>query len=113
MPDVAAVEKIYTAKVGVPFDSDSIQEAVALLVLAQAIEKAGSLDVEKVAAILRSETFDSPLSLGGKVAFGPGGQNMKATSIVTQLHGGKYMPVFPLSYAEQAATVPMTPWDKR
>ena len=47
------------------------------------------------------------------VAFGPGGQNMKATSIITQLHGGKYMPVFPPSYAEQAATVPMTPWDKR
>ena len=113
MPDVAAVEKIYTAKVGVPFDSDSIQEAVALLVLAQAIEKAGSLDVEKLAEILRTETFDSPLSLGGKVAFGPGGQNMKATSIITQLHGGKYMPVFPPSYAEQAATVPMTPWDKR
>ncbi|MEE4608277.1 MAG: ABC transporter substrate-binding protein [Desulfobacteraceae bacterium] len=113
MPDVAAVETIYTAKVGVPFDSDSIQEAVALLVLAQAIEKAGSLDVEKVAEVLRTETFDSPLSLGGKVAFGPGGQNMKATSIVTQLHGGKYMPVFPQSYAEQAATVPMTPWDKR
>ncbi len=113
MPDVAAVEKIYTAKVNVPFDSDSIQEAVALLVLAQAIEKAGSLDVEKVAGILRSETFVSPLSLGGKVAFGPGGQNMKATSIVTQLHGGKYIPVYPESYAEQAATVPMTPWDKR
>ena len=113
MPDVAAVEKIYTAKVGVPFDSDSIQEAVALLVLAQAIEKAGSLDVEKVAGLLRSETFDSPLSLGGKVAFQPGGQNMKATSIVTQLHGGKYMPVYPKSYAAQAATVPMTPWGKR
>ncbi len=114
MPDVAAVEKIYSAKVGgVPFDSDAIQEAVALLVLAQAIEKAGALDVEKVAQILRSETFDSPLSLGGKVAFGPGGQNMKATSIITQLHGGKYMPVYPESYAEMAATVPMTPWDKR
>jgi branched-chain amino acid transport system substrate-binding protein len=113
MKKVAAVEKIYTKKVGVPFDSDSIQEAVALFILAQAIEKAGSLDVEKVAEVLRTTTFDSPLSLGGKVAFGPGGQNMKATSIITQLHNGKYMPVYPASYAEIKATVPMTPWDKR
>jgi branched-chain amino acid transport system substrate-binding protein len=114
MQDVAAVEKIYTQKVGgVPFDSDAIQEAVALLVLAQAIEKAGSLDVEKVVQVLRTETFDSPLSLGGKVAFGPGGQNMKATSIITQLHDGRYMPVYPESYAEQTATLPMIPWTKR
>jgi branched-chain amino acid transport system substrate-binding protein len=114
MKDVAAVEKIYTKKVGgVPFDSDSIQEAVALFVLSMAIEKAGTLDVEKVAQVLRTTTFDSPLSLGGKVAFGPGGQNMKATSIITQLHDGKYMPVYPSSYAEVKATLPMTPWDKR
>ena len=113
MKKVAAVEKIYSKKVGVPFDSDSIQEAVALFILAQAIEKAGTLDVDKVAEVIRTTTFDSPLSLGGKVAFGPGGQNMKATSIITQLHDGKYVPVYPPSYAETKATVPMTPWDKR
>ena len=41
MPAVAAVEKIYMEKTdpSVPFDSDSIQEAVSMLVLAQAIEK--------------------------------------------------------------------------
>ncbi len=114
MKDVAAVEKIYTKKVGgVPFDSDSIQEAVALFVLSMAIEKAGTLDADKVAEVLRTTTFDSPLSLGGKVSFGPGGQNMKATSIITQLHNGKYMPVFPAGYAEIKATLPMTPWEKR
>ena len=35
MPAVAAVEKIYEDMVDVPFDSDSIQEAVAVLILAQ------------------------------------------------------------------------------
>jgi branched-chain amino acid transport system substrate-binding protein len=50
MPAVAAVEEIYKAKTdpSVPFDSDSIQEAVALFILAQAIEKAGTLDIETV-----------------------------------------------------------------
>ena len=113
MKAVAAVEKLYTKKTTVPFDSDSIQEAVALFILAQAIDKAKTLDVEKVAETLRTTTWDSPLSLGGKVAFGAGGQNMKATSVITQLHGLKYVPVFPKEYAEAKATVPMTPWDKR
>ena len=113
MKAVAAVEKFYTKKTTVPFDSDSIQEAVALFILAQAIDKAKTLDVEKVAETLRTTTWESPLSLGGKVAFGAGGQNMKATSVITQLHGLKYVPVFPKDYAEGQATVPMTPWDKR
>ena len=95
MKAVAAVEKFYTKKTTVPFDSDSIQEAVALFILAQAIDKAKTLDVEKVAETLRTTTWESPLSLGGKVAFGAGGQNMKATSVITQLHGLKYVPVFP------------------
>ena len=113
MKAVAAVEKFYTKKTTVPFDSDSIQEAVALFILAQAIDKAKTLDVEKVAETLRTTTWESPLSLGGKVVFGAGGQNMKATSVITQLHGLKYVPVFPKDYAEGQATVPMTPWDKR
>jgi branched-chain amino acid transport system substrate-binding protein len=113
MKKVAAVEKPYTKKTGVAFDSDSIQEAVAMFILAQAIEKAGSTDVEKVAAVLRSTEFDSPLSLGGKVKFGQGGQNMKATSVITKLVDLKYIPVFPKGYAEDKPTFPITPWDKR
>jgi len=113
MKKVAAVEKIYSKKTGVAFDSDSIQEAVAMFILAQAIEKAGSTDVEKVASVLSSAEFDSPLSLGGKVKFAPGGQNMKATSVITKLVDLKYIPVYPKSYAEDKPTFPITPWDKR
>ena len=44
MKDVAPVEAIYKQKTSVVFDGDAIQEAIALNVLAQAIEKAGSLE---------------------------------------------------------------------
>ena len=108
MPAVAEVEKIFKTKTGgVPFDSDSIQEAVAMLVLAQAIEKAGTLDPEKVAKTLYANTWDSPLSLGGKVAFAPGGQNIKAQSIVTQLQGGQYKRIFPEEMADTKIVFPM------
>ncbi len=116
MPAVAAVEKIFKSKTkGVPFDGDSIQEAVAVIVLAQAIEKAGSLDADKVAKVLHESTFDSPLSLGGKVAFAKGGQNSKAFSIVTQLQNGEYKRIFPAELADKKAKVvfPMKSWDKR
>jgi branched-chain amino acid transport system substrate-binding protein len=113
MPAVAEVEKVFQAKTGVPFDSDSIQEAVAMFVLAQAIEKAGTLDSETVAKTLRENTWESPLSLGGKVAFAPGGQNIKAESIITQLQGGEYKRIFPEGLADTKMIFPMKPWNQR
>jgi branched-chain amino acid transport system substrate-binding protein len=88
---------------------------VAVIVLAQAIEKAGSLDPEKVAKVLRENTFDSPLSLGGKVQFAKGGQNIKAFSIVTQLQNGEYKRIYPAELADSKAKIvfPMKAWDKR
>ena len=114
MPAVAEVEKIFKTKTGgVPYDSDSIQETIAMLVLAQAIEKAKSLDSTKVAETLYANTWPSPLSLSGKVAFVPGGQNKLALSIVTQLQDGKYKKVFPTEKADTKPVFPMKPWDKR
>ncbi len=115
MPAVAAVEEIYKSKTNpsVPFDSDSIQEAVALFILAQAIDKAGSLDPTVVAETLYANEWESPLSMGGKVAFAPGGQNIKAMSMLTQLQGGEYKRVYPADLADTEPVVPMVPWSKR
>lgn len=114
MPAVNDVEKIFKTKTGgVPFDGDSIQEAVAMLVLAQAIEKAGSLDPVKVAETIHQNTWDSPLSLGGKVGFVKGGQNAKAYSVVTQLQGGEYKRIFPEEMADTVIVFPMKPWNQR
>ncbi|MBN2875472.1 MAG: ABC transporter substrate-binding protein, partial [Spirochaetales bacterium] len=110
MKAVAPIEKYFKTKVGVPFDSNSIQEAVALYVLALAIEQAGSLDTEAVAAVLRSATFESPLSMGGKVKFGPGGQNIMAASVISQLQNGKYLTVFPYDYKDAAPIYPIASW---
>lgn len=114
MPAVAEVEKIFKSKTGgVPYDSDSIQETIAMLVLAQAIEKAKSLDPTKVAETLYANTWPSPLSLSGKVAFVPGGQNKFALSLITQLQGGKYKKIFPTEKADTKPVFPIKPWDKR
>lgn len=107
-------QEIYMKKTSFPLDSDSIQEAVVLHILAQAIEKAGAVDTEKVAKVLRTTTFDSPMSLGGKVAFtSPGGQNNKASTVITQLVDLKYKTVFPESYADAEPIFPIPAWDAR
>ncbi len=104
MPDEAPVEEIYKEKTNpnVPFDSDSIQKAVAMFILAQAIEKAGTLDYDTVAKTLHENVWESPLSLGGKVKFAPGGQNIRARSFLTQLQGGEYT----IIYLEQYKYLP-------
>jgi len=114
MPEAMKVqERFYFPLAKQEFDSDSLQEAVMLLVLGQAIEKAGALDTEKVREILATETFVSPLSLSGEVAFQPGGQNTKALSVITQIKDLKYRTIYPEKYKDSEPVFPMSPWDKR
>lgn len=114
MPEALVVqEKFYRPLANQPFDSDSVQEAVMLMILGQAIEKAGALDTEKVREILASETFVSPLSLSGEVAFAPGGQNIKALSVITQIENQKYNTIYPEKFKDSEVIYPMKPWDNR
>lgn len=115
MPAVAAVEDIFKTKISpsVPYDSDSIQETIAMFILAQAIEKAGTLDYEKVRETLYANEWESPMSIGGKVAFIEGGQNSKALSLMTQIVGGEYKIAYPPELATEKIVFPMIPWDKR
>jgi len=114
MPEAIKIEKkYYTPRSNQPFDSDSIQEGVMLMVLAQAIEMAGSPDTEKVAKILRTERFPSIMSLSGAVKFEPGGQNAMALSVITQIKNQDYKTVFPPNYKDSDEIYPMTPWESR
>lgn len=114
MPEAMKIEKkYYTPKSNQPFDSDSIQEGVMLFVLAQAIEKAGAVDTEKVLKVLQTQEFASPMALSGKVKFGPDGQNIYALSVITQIKNQKYNTIFPLKYKDSEPVYPMTPWAKR
>ena len=90
-----------------------LEPAKMVEIVAQAIDKAGSLDPTVVAETLYANEWESPLSMGGKVAFAPGGQNIKAMSMLTQLQGGEYKRVYPADLADTEPVVPMVPWSKR
>lgn len=114
MKNALGAQDIYRGKTGFDLDSDSIQEAVCMHVLAQAIEKAGELDTEKVAEVLRSELFPSPMSLSGEVKFqSPGGQNVRAFTVVTQIVDQEYRTIHPEAYADSELVYPIPAWDDR
>ncbi len=113
MPEVEGIEKIFKEKTGVPYDTDSILETIAMLTLGQAIEKAQTIEPEKVAAVLHKEEFVSPLSFGGKITFDEQGQNSKAMSVIVQLQEGEYKRIYPPEFSSASATFPIPAWDKR
>lgn len=114
MPEAIKIEKKYYAPVShQPFDSDSIQEAQMLLILAQAIEKAGAVDTEKVREVLATQEFRAEMALSGVAKFDETGQNVKVLTVITQLKDQQYGTVFPLKYKDTEPIFPITPWNER
>ena len=113
MPAVAAVE-IYKAKTdpSVPFDSDSIQEAVALFIVAQAIEKSGSLDPTVVAETLYANEWESPIH-GRQGRLLARRTECQGHEHAHQLQGGEYKRIYPLDLADTEPVIPMVPWKDR
>lgn len=80
-----------------------------LKTLAEAINKAGSLNKDKVAEVMAKSTFDTPL---GKLNFSPSQkikyQGFKGSNWVTfQFRDEKRIPVFPLKVAKKTVLYPM------
>ncbi|GGJ51453.1 amino acid ABC transporter substrate-binding protein [Deinococcus roseus] len=80
-----------------------------LKTLAEAINKAGSTNKDKVADVMAKTTFDTPL---GKLAFTPSQkikyQGFKGSNWVTfQFRDEKRLPVFPLKVAKKTVLYPM------
>ena len=74
-------------------------------------DREGDLDTER--SYDPQDREFAVMSLSGKVKFEPGGQNIYALSVITQLKDQDYRTVFPLKYKKAEPVYPMTPWDKR
>lgn len=76
-----------------------------------AIEKADSIETEKVRDALAS--LDVELSTWPAIAFNEKGQNIKWLHPVVQVQNGKYIVVYPESSQENAPIYPAPEWKKR
>ncbi|HEV8143967.1 MAG TPA: ABC transporter substrate-binding protein [Methylomirabilota bacterium] len=74
----------------------------AVLVVADALERAASADAVPLAEALRRTSFANPLMVAaGPIAFDANGENVNAVPAVLQIFGGRPVPVWPQSAAER------------
>jgi branched-chain amino acid transport system substrate-binding protein len=76
-----------------------------VLLLADAIERAGSIEHEAVIAALASSTFDGHVMPYGPTMF-VDGQNMGAMPISTQVQNGEIKVIFPEEFSDSKANYP-------
>jgi branched-chain amino acid transport system substrate-binding protein len=108
-PSVAAVEALYKKRSGKSLTDNTARELTGLLVLADAINRAGSTDPEKIRQALATTDIPGAATImpWAGIKFDANGQNTKATPIMMQFHNGEFRTVWPLDLATQPVIWPM------
>jgi branched-chain amino acid transport system substrate-binding protein len=104
------INEIYKAKTGRDLDDTSARNMQGLLALAEAINRAGSTDPEKIRdALLKTDLKPEQLMIGYRgVTFDETGQNSLASTYLIQLQNKKYELVWPEKVATVKLIWPMT-----
>jgi branched-chain amino acid transport system substrate-binding protein len=106
------INQLYKAKTGRDLDDTSGRNMQGFLVLADAIDRAGSTNSEAIrAALAATNLTPRQLMMGYKgVRFDASGQNVLAYTYLIQLVGTDWVTVWPTSAAERALAWPFKGW---
>src|SRR5580698_9082035 len=106
------INEMYKAKTGRDLDDTSARDMQSFFALADAINRAGSTDPEKIRdALIKTDLKADQLMMGYQgVKFDDTGQNILAATYLIQLHGKQYDLVWPDTAAEAKLQWPMTGW---
>ncbi len=106
------VNKLFHDKYGRDLDDTSARWMQGLFVLADAINRAGSTDAEKIREALNETDLKADqLMIGYKgVKFDNTGQNTLASTFLIQLKGKQYVSVWPENLATSKLELPMKGW---
>ena len=108
----ALFNDLYKAKAGVDLDDVSVRGLQGFLVMADAINRAGSTEPAKIRDALKATDLPASQMAAGYdgVKFDDKGQNVLASSLVTQLRGGQYLAIWPKSRATTEVILPYKGW---
>lgn len=103
---------LYKKNTGVDLDDVSARGLQGFLVLADAINRAGSTDPAKIRDALKATDLKADQMVTGYdgVKFDDKGQNVLASSLVTQMRGGQYVAVWPKARATADLVLPYKGW---
>lgn len=106
------INEMYRAKTGRDLDDTSARNMQAMLVLGEALNRAGSTDPEKIrAALAATDLKPDQLMMGyNGVKFDQTGQNIMASTYLIQLKDKAYKLVWPEDSAEIKLEWPMKGW---
>lgn len=112
-PVLGKINEMYKKRSGVDFDGVTIEAFTAVLVIADAFNRAKSTDPEALVQAIRTTDLKTPTLPGDAVKFNEKGQNMKIISAISQIQEGKYRVIWPEDIAAKEMVWPFKPWDKR
>jgi branched-chain amino acid transport system substrate-binding protein len=100
-PAIPAVNALYRARNNKDLNDNTGREITALMVLADAINRAGSTDPEKLHAALVATDIpgDQTIMPWKGIKFDATGQNIAATPVIQQIKDGKYHTIYPFDVA--------------
>jgi len=114
-PIIRKVDDQFKARYKIDFTGNSARSFTGLLVLADAINRAGSTDPEAIRkALVATNIPSAALIMPWKgVKFDETGQNTLGAGILVQIRDGKYATVWPFDLAAREVVWPMPKWDAR
>jgi branched-chain amino acid transport system substrate-binding protein len=115
-PMLKTVADMFEKRTGKPMDGSSSRAFTAVIVLADAINRARSTDPAKIQKALLETNLkaDQLIMPWAGVKFDPQThQNMLGRGIIVQVQGEKYYTVWPLDLATKDVVWPFPKWDKR
>jgi branched-chain amino acid transport system substrate-binding protein len=110
-PPIARVNSLFKAKAGKDLNDNTARQLMALLILADAIDRAKSVEGSKIREALAKTDIPGEMTImpWKRVKFGPDGQNPEADPALIQYVDGKWTTVFPPSVAAAECRWPMNP----
>jgi branched-chain amino acid transport system substrate-binding protein len=104
-PAIPAVNALYRARNNKDLNDNTGREITAVIVLADAINRAGSTDPERLRQALVATDIpgDQTIMPWKGVKFDATGQNIAATPVIQQVREGKYHTIYPFDVAAEEA----------
>ena len=104
-PAIPAVNALYKARNNKDLNDNTGREITAVMVLADAINRAGGTDPEKLRQALVATDIpgDQTIMPWKGIKFDATGQNIAATPVIQQIKGGVYHTIYPFDVAAQEA----------
>lgn len=108
-PVIGKVNALFKAKSGKDLNDNTSRQLMAMLVLADALERAGSTDGSKLRDALAATNIpgDRTIMPWKDVKFSPKGQNDDADPVLLQYLGGKFVTIYPEAVAAAKPKWPM------